>query len=465
MKKKREHRKESMKALKRETKKLSIEEGIGYSVMDGAGLRYITPYALSLGANNAQIGFLTSIPSLLGNFFQLFTFKAIKKTSRKKVILAGVLLQALMWLPLLAVGYLFFFRNLDHNISSILIIILYTLLTIFGSFISPAWNSLMKDVVGKGTGTYFGNRNKILGTVALLAMLIAGLMLNYFGKINLFLGFAILFGIAFASRLISWNLLRKHYEPRLKIKQDTYFNFWQFIKRIPQSNFGKFTVLISLIMLATSIASPFFSVYMLKHLRFNYMIWALIIFSSSLSSLLSMPLWGKFADKFGNLKVLRFTGAFIPLVPLAWFLTPLILKIDATSVIVYLFSVEFISGFIWAGFNLSSVNFIYDAVSRQKLSLCVAYYNILHGIGVFVGASLGGIISSSDFVILGMNSILVIFLISAVARFAVYIVMISKIKEVRRVEKYKDGELKKEIIERLISSSNKLVRRPMPTPF
>ncbi len=465
MKQKRGQKKENEKTLKRETKKLSIEEGISYSVMDSAGLRYITPYALSLGANNAQIGFLTSIPSLLGNFSQLFTFRAIKKSSRKKVITTGVLLQALMWLPMLAVGYFFFYKNLNQDISSILIIVFYTLLTLFGTFVSPAWNSLMKDVVGKETGKYFGNRNKILGAVALLAMLVSGLMLNYFGKINLFLGFAILFGIAFASRLISWTLLKKHYEPKLKFKQDSYFNFWQFVRRIPQSNFGKFSVFISLMMLATAIASPFFAVYMLKYLRFNYMIWTLIVISSSLSSLLSMPLWGKFADKFGNLKVLRFTGAFVPMVPIVWLLTPLVIKIDVNLVIIYLFIAEFISGFMWAGFNLSSVNFIYDAVSRQKISLCVAYYNILHGIGVFIGATLGGFIASSDFAIFGMTSILFVFLISAIARAAVYLIMISKIKEVRKVEKYKDGELKKEVIERLISASDKLVRRPMPTPF
>lgn len=52
--------------------------------MDGAGSRYITPYALAIGANNTQIGLLTSIPSLLGNLSQLFTSKIIEKTSRKK---------------------------------------------------------------------------------------------------------------------------------------------------------------------------------------------------------------------------------------------------------------------------------------------------------------------------------------------------------------------------------------------
>jgi len=164
--------------LKEETKKLSVKEGIAAGIMDGAGVKYITPYAIALGASNAQIGFLTSIPTLLGTFSQLFSHKAIEKFSRKKVITFGVLLQALMWIPLIFVGYLFFFKGINHGFSATLVILFYTLFTIFGSFISPAWNSLMKDDVEKDRGKYFGNRSRIIDFIGLLVMLVCGFILN-----------------------------------------------------------------------------------------------------------------------------------------------------------------------------------------------------------------------------------------------------------------------------------------------
>ena len=133
--------------LKERTKKFSVREAVAGSVMDGSGSRYITPYALALGANNSQISLLTSIPSLLGNVLQLLTSKAIEKYSRKKIIVLGGFLQALMWLPMIGVGYFFFYKELDRGISSSLMIVCYTLFIIFGAFLSPAWNSLMKDVV------------------------------------------------------------------------------------------------------------------------------------------------------------------------------------------------------------------------------------------------------------------------------------------------------------------------------
>jgi len=432
--------------LREKTKKLSVQESVAGSIMDGSGSRYITPYALALGANNSQISLLTAIPSLFGNVLQLLTSKAIEKYSRKKIIVYGVFLQALMWLPMIAVGYFFFYKELDKGISSSLMILFYTLFIVFGAFLSPAWNSLMKDVVGKETGGYFGKRNKISGAVSLGVMLVSGIVLNHFqGISNVFVGFLILFGVAFLSRIASGYLLTKHYDPELKFEKGYYFTFWQFVKKIPQSNFGKFSVFVSLIMLATSIASPFFTVYMIKDLRFNYGIWTLISISGSVSALLFMPIWGKFADKFGNMRVLRLTGAFIPLVPLLWLPTILFAKISMTAVVVYIFIEEFISNLIWAGFNLCYVNFIYDAVTRQRLALCIAYFNILNGIGVFVGAIIGGFLASFNFNFMGLSSLLLIFLLSGILRFIVYVTMMPRIKEVREVPKYDQGKIRKEI--------------------
>lgn len=444
--------------LKEATKKLSIKEGIASAIMDGAGVKYITPYALALGANNTQIGFLTSIPSLLGNLSQLFTHNAVEKFSRKKIIAVGVLLQALMWIPIIILGYLFFYKNFNHGLSATLVILFYTLFTIFGSFISPAWNSVMRDDVGKNRGKYFGKRGKIVDFTGLIVMLVCGFILNYFNGINLFAGFAVLFGIACISRLISSYLLSKHYEPKLKLKDGYYFSFWQFIRRVPQSNFGKFTVGVSLITFASYIASPFFSVYLLKNLEINYALWTLILVGNILGTLAFVQLWGKFADNYGNLKVLKITGKLIPLIPLLWFLTFFVIKINFVLAIFYLIIVEIFSGFLWGGFNLCSKNFIYDAVTRAKTGLCISYYNVLNGIGVFLGATLGGFISSVNFDFFGVGAILFVFLLSSLMRIISYFVLMPKVKEVRGVKEYRQGKFERELRNVIIPSPFKYAR-------
>lgn len=421
------------------TKRLSVKEGCAYSIMDGFGLNYITPFAVEIGKTNpftnTFISLLSSIPSLLGNFSQLITVKAMNYWSRQKIVFWGVLFQAIMWLSLITIAALYFVFNINSTLALSLLVIFYALLNVSGSIAGPAWSSWMKDLITEKSGEYFGTRNKIAGIVSLVCMLLAGFILDYFKaktlSIYLFAGFGILFFFAFIGRSISAYLITKHYEPCLSTEKSHYFTLSQFLRKMWHNNFGKFTLYISLVSFAAAIASPFFTVYMLKNLGFNYIQYIATTLASAIMTLLFMPAWGKIADKVGNIKIIKITGFFVALVPLFYLLSWPAYLYWPKSVFPILIVTQLFSGFIWAGFNLSAGNFIYDAVTRQRIAICVAYYGIVNGIGVFIGATLGGIVASLNFTLFGLYPILVVFLISAIARFLVPLFMISKIKEVR----------------------------------
>jgi MFS family permease len=65
----------------------------------------------------------------------------------------------------------------------------------------------------------------------------------------------------------------------------------------------------------------------------------------------------------------------------------------------------------------------------------------LSGVGIFLGALLGGLISSLYIHFFNIDIILWIFMLSAVLRMIVYLFMINKIKEVRKTEEYKNGDI------------------------
>ena len=50
--------------FKKKAREISIKEGSANGISEGFGSRYITPYALALGANNIYIGF--DMPQVLG---------------------------------------------------------------------------------------------------------------------------------------------------------------------------------------------------------------------------------------------------------------------------------------------------------------------------------------------------------------------------------------------------------------
>jgi len=419
------------KEKREKTKKTSIKEGSFASTMEGFGTRYITPYAIALGASNFLIGLLASLPQLLGNLAQLPIPGLMKNTSRKKLLLTSVFLQAFLWLPILIIGFMYFYYHISTILAGDLLIIIYTLLIIAGSVSSPAWNSWMRDVVEEPSAEYFGKRNRITNFFLIFGMVVAGIILNIFGYNN-FTGFVIIFIIAFIGRFGSGYLLSRQYEPKFKFVEGYYFGPIDFIKKMPNNNFGRFVLSISLLTFATAIASPFFAVYMLKNLHFTYIQFMVVTLMNPIAALIFMPFWGRFANKFGNIKVLKFTALLIPLTPLMWVVT-LILPKSTNIIFIYLICAELFSGFYWAGFNLSSVNFVYDAVTKQRMALCFCYYNIIVAIGTFIGAVLGGILTSYS-MILGISSILFAFIVSGILRIIFYFTTIPQIKEVRPVK-------------------------------
>jgi MFS family permease len=88
----------------------------------------------------------------------------------------------------------------------------------------------------------------------------------------------------------------------------------------------------------------------------------------------------------------------------------------------------------WAGFDLSAANFIFDSVSPEKRIRCIAYYNLLIGIGIFVGTAIGSFIVDRLHGMFSISSILLVFMISSAFRMFVAVLFLPRLKEVRLIE-------------------------------
>ncbi|MBL8027978.1 MAG: MFS transporter [Fibrobacteres bacterium] len=422
------------------SKKLSIREAAAFSFMDGFGLRNIMPFALAIGANNLQIGLLNSLPGLIANMSQLLTIKAMRIWSRKKITVVGVTIQAFLWFALIGVGALYYIGNIKSHWPATLMIGFYTFLIMSGTFAGPAWSSWMKDLVTKDLGAYFGKRNRIAGSVALVNSLIAGWLLDFFKGIDIiFAGFTLLFIISFAGRFIGSRMLKKQHEPQFIIDETAYFTFAQFVKKMANNNFGRFVIFVSIYSLVSQISSPFISVYMLKNLDFSYTQYTLVILAGSLTSLLSLPRWGRFADKYGALKAIKLSTLTVPIVPFLW-MVPALTGMVKNDAFIYLLAVQGLAGFLWTGYELSVGNFIFNAVTRQRLAICMSYFSLINGVGALIGALLGSWLASLDHPIFGIGPIMFVFAVSGAGRLLAAVFAGAKVKEVRPVEQFGIGE-------------------------
>jgi len=409
--------------------KLSIKEGSASAFMSGAGESYVVPYALSLNANNIQIGFLSSFVSLFGAFSQIIGSKFLYYFDRKKLVLFSVFMQATMWLALLGIGFLAW-KGIINGVAATALVIIYTLYAIAGNIGGPSWFSWMGDLVPeKKRGEYFSKRNKIVGVIALSVTLMSAFVLDYYkSKGILFIGFVILFVIASIGRYFSGIFLTQHYHPKYEMNKESYFGFLQFVKKSPKNNFGKFVIYISLINLTTNFAAPFFAVYMLRDLGYSYTTFVIVSMSASLFTILSMSSLGKIGDKYGNKMLLTIGSIIIPFAPFLW--------VFSGNPVYLILTAQLLAGVGWAAFNLASSNFIYDAVTPQRRALCVSYFSMMNGIGIFIGASLGGLFA--QYVHIGfMNIFLLIFVISSLARGLIVLLLLHRIKEVKEVSSFK----------------------------
>ncbi len=415
------------KRFKNKSLKLSIKESIYVGVQTGFGIKYITPFALALKANNLEIGLISSFVGLISPLSQLYGSRLMEKKTRKQIITKFVLLQALMWIPIISLIF-FFWRDAGKEFLPVALILFYVLLSIFGAISVPAWFSLMGDLVpSQKRGRFFSLRNKIYGTSFLIISVISAFILDYFKTKGIVLtGFLILFSVAMIARLICVKLLSQHYEPKLKLKKGYYFSFMDFIKKGLKTNFGKFVIYVAIMHISIMIASPFFIVYMLKDLEFSYMQYIIVHMSSTVFNLLLIKKLGKFSDKYGNRALLRIGAVLIPLIPLLWILNQ--------NMYYLIFVPGFIGGAGWAAFTLSSYNFIYDSVKPEHRGLCITYYNIFYGTGMFLGAIIGGFLAQY-LTISFMNKFLFIFLISGGLRALSSIIFIPQIKEIREIKK------------------------------
>ena len=384
--------------------------------MIGLSQDYITPYALALKASVKQIGLLSSLPNLCASLVQLKSADIAERlSSRKRLILISVFLQAFTIFPIILIPYF-----LKNNQPGMLIFLAMFFIGLGAVSLGP-WASLMSDhIPSDKRGRYFGWRNRVLGLVAVVSSVFAGIVLHLY-KYNVLLGFWIILTLAMAARFISWYFLTKMYEPKFRHSHDSRFSFLEFLKRAKESNFVRYVFFVSALNFCVNIAAPFFTVFMLRDLKFNYLIYTLVIVPVPLTTLLLIEKWGRLADRVGNARILKFTAFFIASLPLPW----IVYRHP-----VFLIFVQILGGFAWSGFNLCATNFIFDSVSSPKRTRCHSYFNVINGMGISAGAILGGYLATHLPKLFGYQ-LLSLFLISSSLRFLTVLLFAPRIKEVR----------------------------------
>ena len=411
----------------RESLRSSFKDGVFAAFMTGVTDHYATPAALFLGANVQQVGLITALPNLLSSLSQFFSVRVIYWVGGRLKLLVRLVLSQASFLLFIAMLPLL---EISNRVELLLTYLIFA--AVCGGLAGPAWGSLMSDYVpASKRGRYFGWRNRTVGAVTVGSIVASGLLLNFFREISYATGFSIVFFLAAGARYVSAYFISRMDEPPHKKDPASDFTFLMFLRRFRESNFLKFVVFSGCLTFATYLAAPFFAVFMLRDLHLSYVTYMALQVGSSLAALIALPLWGRHADLVGNVRVLRLSSFFAALIPIFWLfsLNP-----------AYLMLVQIFAGFSWSGVTLSAGNFIYDAVTPQKRVRCIAYYNVINGLALFSGSSLGGYLASRMPPLFGYR-LLALFGLSCFCRLLLYLLLSRSFREVRTAHEVSLQEL------------------------
>ncbi|MDX1341425.1 MAG: MFS transporter [Reinekea sp.] len=409
----------------------SQRESFASSLMTGSFDQYVNAFAVFLGANSVQIGWLTALPQLAGGVFQLLAVWIGQWLHRHRLIVVSAALQTAAILVVLSLALPVWSHPIPVLLGALI------LFHVCANLIMPHWRAWMGQLVpDKIRGRFFSLRSRIAMLTSFVTFIAGGLLLSGSEKLAYtWVGFFILFFIAAAGRGAStWLLSRMHDDETLPTHGDRRTlrqMFSHLIGLLADRDFRRFALFMAGMQCFVALSGPFFAVYMLRDLEFSYFQFAVSTGSSIFAQFLMLPLWGKICDRKGNRYVMAVGGAIIPILPVLWLFS---------DFYPYIICVQILGGFAWSGFTLAASNYLYDQKPRHvHFASYAAISSSMGALAVFIGALAGGYIIDwipQDVSLSGIHihierPIAVIFLLSTLMRAAVALWYLPRAPELR----------------------------------
>lgn len=413
-------------------RKLFLIEGILASFASQRVIgRIMTAFALTLGANEGQIGILASARRLAG-FSQLLTNHLLERIGGKRRLCYCVygtsrtvrlLIAFLPSIPLALIS---------HNAIWWLIFMMFVIgcANSMGMVLKKTWLSELTppDIRGR----YFGLRNVFIDAFAMAAAYLGSRYVDHWKAVGRgMFGFQTIFAISALLGSLSLIAIAMTPEaPSKPKKQNLKALLSSFQTPFRDRPFVAWTAFRGSYAFAMSFAAPFFSVYLLKQLQLPLATVAIYGAIGEIASILLSRFWGAMADRYGNKRILAIACAAGSIFPALWIFAT---GGDTLRAKMWLGFVHCARGFNSARCitTLSMALWLSPEESRPMYLACEStVWQLAAAVSPFLGGWIIGLIAGrqAEISILGWHHTLcaihVLFLISAVLRGAASLILI-----------------------------------------
>ncbi len=352
----------------------SILNGIAATFVLNLTNNYFALFAISvLGATNAQVGLINSLPPFMGMFGSIIGALILGKLAQKKKVTMGALFFTRIFLLLIV-----FTVFLPHSLQIWAFVGAIGLMNIPGAFTNLSWQALIGDLIlEERRNDFFSERNRMVTIVGMVVTFGVGLGLQHFKKDWAF-PYECLFFLAFLFGLLELFYLGKHIEETNDENPTKKFNLgFSVFKSRPYL----FFVLAALFFnFAWQMAWPLFSIFQIKYAHANGLWVSLFIVANQLAQIVSFKWWGKMSDRYGIMPMLVLCSFGMGLAP---FLTYL------STNLMYQTAINLVTGLTVSGTVLLLFNQLLAVSPKELRSPAIANYNILLSIIGFLAPECG----------------------------------------------------------------------------
>lgn len=408
-----------MITISTKTRNILWAEGAVASILFSLGTgNFITGYLNLLGASPAFCALLIALPQM-GCILQLvspFLFERMR--CRKALIISCCFLFRF------SLGLAAFIPCLFTNKAMGLtgIFILYTLAFLAAGFVTPGLNNWVLGLAPvEKRGAFFAWKDIIASiSNALVLLLMAGLV-DWFRKSGqIMVGYFVIFFTAIFLSLLDFFLLFQ-----LKEKASTHIfrpSLRQMLLPLKNKEFRPYILFLVLWFFSLNLSASFLPIYQISYLGLSHTYITALGVIASVFGILGSFLWGRTADRFHWLAVLRLSGMGMAVGYLVWsFLT------KDTAAHFTPIAHCLVTG-CQGGFNMASLNLQYLKSPESGKTIYLGLTAALANLCGYFSTILGSVLQNTLSRILGLRSISFLFLLSAVLLIPTVIIFLRKAK-------------------------------------
>lgn len=396
---------ESKEDLKKSRIYYTTGDSAVQTIVQLAGGTFLAALMSHSGISDSNIGIITSLISLAA-FSQLFLINFFKKIKKYKLLVCITSMQRILFSILYLIP-LFGFRS---SVNAILIVLLYFIGQIFVQIGTPASQDWISRLVpSRLRGKYFSIKDSVVVFVVSTLMLVCGIILDYYKKHNILVGFVLISFIIFILTIINVFAFSKMKEARTSYLnnegKEMHGRLAKKAKELESANkpdsilfevkqafrdqkFRKAFTVQSLYIFAFYICNPFNASYQINDLNLPYTFIMLVSFIANLWRIYIMPKLGRAADRYGMGRILRYSILSLGL----YFLT-IALTMPFNAYPMYILGAVFNST-AWAFVGIGLFGIQLDFYRNEKRMIWLTITSSISGLLGFLVSIVGGLILS-----------------------------------------------------------------------